>query len=69
MLAAACARNTTSTANPTPAPATGTAPVVAGDLAIIPVRVTYVLRTLAPSLDSLFPVSDSLGAARCAAIG
>ena len=42
---------------------------VAGDVAIIPVRITYVLRTLTPSLDSLFPVSDSLSAARCAAIG
>ena len=41
----------------------------AGDVAIIPVRITYVLRTLTPSLDSLFPVSDSLSAARCAAIG
>lgn len=34
--------------------------------AIVPVRVTYVLRALLPSLDSLFPVRDSLAAARCA---
>ena len=40
-----------------------------GDVAVVPVRVTFVLRTLTPSLDSLFPVSDSLSAARCAAIG
>lgn len=39
------------------------------DMAVVPVRVTYVLRALTPSLDSLFPVSDSLSAARCAAIG
>jgi hypothetical protein len=73
VLAAACAGNPAPTANPTPVPATGTAPILAtsrsSDLAIVPVRVTYVLRTLAPSLDSLFPVSDSLSAARCAAIG
>ncbi|MDQ8158462.1 MAG: DUF4403 family protein [Gemmatimonadota bacterium] len=60
---------------PTPAPAPATVPVgVAapaplGDLAVIPVRVTYVLRALVPSLDSIFPASDSLSAARCAAIG
>lgn len=32
----------------------------------MPVRVTYVLRALRPSLDSLFPARDSLSAARCA---
>ncbi len=35
-------------------------------LAVIPVQVTYVLRALRPSLDSLFPARDSLSAARCA---
>ena len=44
-------------------------PTGAAEMAVVPVRVTYVLRALAPSLDSLFPVSDSLSAARCAAIG
>lgn len=57
---------------PTPvsaAPPLAAAPVGACEMAVVPVRVTYVLRTLTPSLDSLFPVSDSLSAARCAAIG
>ncbi|WP_373062040.1 DUF4403 family protein [Gemmatimonas sp.] len=44
-------------------------PVGAAEMAVVPVRVTYVLSALTPSLDSLFPVSDSLSAARCAAIG
>lgn len=35
-------------------------------LAVIPVRVTYVLSALRPSLDSLFPERDSLSEARCA---
>ncbi|AMW04731.1 DUF4403 family protein [Gemmatimonas phototrophica] len=35
-------------------------------LAIVPVQVTYVLRALRPTLDSIFPVRDSLSAARCA---
>lgn len=33
--------------------------------AVIPVRVTYVLSALRPSLDSVFPVADSLSQARC----
>ncbi len=79
VLVAACAKNTgpATTPTPVPAPVTVGAPVAApvpvsaaaGELAIVPVRITYVLRTLTPSLDSLFPVSDSLGAARCAASG
>ncbi len=34
-------------------------------LAIVPVHVTYVLRALRPSLDSLFPARDSLDRAAC----
>lgn len=34
-------------------------------LAVMPVRVTYVLRALTPSLDSLFPARDSLATALC----
>lgn len=76
-MVAACAPSTPP-AIPTPVPATSTPPTVApttvpstttGELAVVPVRVTFVLRTLTPSLDSLFPESDSLSAARCAAIG
>ena len=55
---------------PTPASSVvSTVPVGAAEMAVVPVRVTYVLSALTPSLDSLFPVSDSLSAARCAAIG
>jgi hypothetical protein len=63
--------------NPSPTP---TLPVVApppsgvvaplptsGGLAVIPVRVTYLLRALRPSLDSVFPERDSLTARRCEA--
>lgn len=53
-----------SSSAPTPG-ATMSAAVAAGQ-AVIPVRVTYVLSSLRPSLDSLFPVRDSLTAARCA---
>lgn len=52
-----------------PAGAPGPAPTATGitpELAVVPVRVTYVLRALVPSLDSLFPARDSLTAARCA---
>lgn len=35
-------------------------------LAVVPVKVTYVLRALVPALDSLFPARDSLTASRCA---
>ena len=58
----------TPTPIPTPTP-TPTEPAGVAEMAVVPVRVTYVLRTLIPSLDSLFPASDSLSAARCAAIG
>ena len=59
---------------PSPMPAAvssgsaGIAPtaVPAAPLAVVPVKVTYVLRAMVPSLDSLFPVRDSLTAARCA---
>ncbi len=52
-----------------PAPMMNAPPVGVAAMAVVPVRVTYVLSALTPSLDSLFPVSDSLSAARCAAIG
>jgi hypothetical protein len=64
-----CSRNPAAAPDPTPvvAPAPNTTPVSAGGtLAVVPVRVTYVLRALVPSLDSLFPERDSLTAARCA---
>lgn len=58
---------------PSAEPAAGAQPVPsaasagsASALAVVPVRVTYVLRALVPSLDSLFPARDSLTAARCA---
>lgn len=62
----------------TPAPAPVPTPVVgpsatppaqsATALAVIPVQVTYVLRSLAPVLDSLFPVRDSLAEATCKSV-
>lgn len=53
--------------SPAAAPTTaGAPPASATPLAVVPVRVTYVLRALLPSLDSLFPARDSLTAARCA---
>ena len=54
----------TGTVPPPPPPAVA-APVAA--FAVIPVQVTYVLRTLQPTLDSLFPARDSLSAAQCTA--
>jgi hypothetical protein len=69
-LGAACAGNPAPAANPTPvAPQPGTVPTPlpsGGNIAVIPVKVTYVWRVLRASLDSLFPVRDSLTAARCA---
>lgn len=74
---AACAGNPSPRLDPMPDPA-GAAntplataiaqPAAPGNdaLAVVPVRVTYVLRALVPSLDSLFPVRDSLTASRCA---
>jgi hypothetical protein len=38
---------------------------LAGDLAVVPVQVTYVLRSLTPTLDSVFPRRDSLDQAAC----
>lgn len=52
-----------------PAPAPSAAPAGGSDLAVVPVKVTYVLRALVPSLDSLFPARDSLTAALCANAG
>jgi hypothetical protein len=73
LLVAACAGNPSPGTNPTPvAPPVATVPAAlpsGGAVAIIPVKVTYVLRALRPSLDSLFPVRDSLTAARCASAG
>jgi len=81
LLLAACSSNPSPSTNPIPgqapvaggaAPAPGTVPGTAtgaaasASLAVVPVRVTYVLRALVPSLDSLFPARDSLTAARCA---
>lgn len=51
------------TASPAPGPPRT---ATSGALAVIPVRVTYVLSALRPALDSLFPVQDSLSEARCA---
>lgn len=51
---------------PVPLPVGGVPATGAGDVAVVPVKITYVLRALAPSLDSLFPARDSLTAARCA---
>ncbi len=65
-LLSACSRNTPVAENPTPAT---NAVELTNGMAVIPVRVTYVLRTLRPSLDSLFPVRDSLNAPRCNAVG
>lgn len=45
--------------------AAGATPGSASDIAVIPVNVTYVLRALRPSLDSLFPMSDSLSERKC----
>jgi len=81
LLLAACSSNPSPSTNPIPgqapvaggaAPAPGTVPGTAtgaaasASLAVVPVRVTYVLRALVQSLDSLFPARDSLTAARCA---
>lgn len=65
LLIAACrgkASAPPSTSAVTPA---AVAPAGAGTLAVVPVHVTYVLRSLLPSLDSLFPLRDSLARAAC----
>lgn len=65
----------TPVAMPTPAATITGVPVVArpaqapAELAVIPVQVTYLLRALTPSLDSIFPVRDSLADAACASMG
>ncbi len=66
-LAGCAGRSTEVPASPTTV--LSTPPVGESGMAMVPVRVTYVLSALTPSLDSLFPVSDSLSSARCAAIG
>lgn len=48
------------------APAGGAPVVGSAAMAVVPVRVTYVLRALTPALDSVFPQRDSLTAAQCA---
>lgn len=68
----ACGGSASSTPAQAPAPvlstpvttprATAEAPTA---LAVIPVQVTYVLRSLIPALDSVFPVHDSLTQAQC----
>lgn len=63
---AACSKNTPVVDNPTPV---AVAPDPSGTLAVIPVQVTYVLRSLRPSLDSIFAPRDSLNAPRCNAVG
>ncbi len=67
-LVAGCFRNTSAPevstpASPTPAPVLAAASALAR--AVVPVHVTYVLRSLRPSLDSLFPARDSLDRAAC----
>lgn len=82
VLIVACGRNPAPAPDPTPAtgaPVVGAAPPGAAvdssrvaavpGMAVIPVRVTYVLAALRPALDSLFPERDSLTAARCANAG
>ncbi len=65
----ACAGNTSAGTNPTPGQPSGirdTAMMAETfALAVVPVQVTYVLRSLKPALDSLFPMRDSLGRAAC----
>jgi len=53
--------------SPTTSPTTS--PLTWSSLAVIPVRVTYVLRALRPSLDSLFAARDSLNTPQCANAG
>lgn len=66
LLVAGCSGRASSTVGlPEPTSGAPTEPEPS-DLAVIPVRVTYVLTALRPSLDSVFPPRDSLSAARCA---
>lgn len=50
---------------PQPATRPGLPPAA---LAVIPVQVTYVLKSLTPVMDSLFPVRDSLAEATCVSV-
>ncbi len=63
-----CAKNTAPAPNPTPVQVVQP-PVALAGLAVVPVHVTYVLRSLRPALDSLFPVRDSLDQAACTVVG
>jgi hypothetical protein len=73
MLCLGCGGSAPATISPVPAsvatpgrvPAPATADQQPLPLAVIPVQVTYVLRTLIPVLDSLFPARDSLAQAAC----
>ncbi|MBP6771356.1 MAG: DUF4403 family protein [Gemmatimonadaceae bacterium] len=62
----ACAKVTPVVDVPLPV---ATTPAGAASMAVIPVHVTYVLRSLRPSLDSLFPPRDSINAPQCTAVG
>ena len=66
--AGGCVGNTVPHSNPTPVQVTQP-PVAEAGLAVVPVHVTYVLRSLRPSLDSLFPARDSLDQAACNTVG
>jgi hypothetical protein len=69
VLLAGCSSNPAPETAAAPPVSVPTAPVVNvanPAIAVVPVRVTFVLRALVPSLDSLFPSRDSLAAARCA---
>jgi hypothetical protein len=65
-LLAACSGSRPPSGDATPAPVPSVTASPLPTRAVVPVRVTYVLRALVPSLDSLFPARDSLPAARCA---
>jgi Domain of unknown function (DUF4403) len=58
----------TSTPLPTAAPVIAKPSPPVAELAVIPVQVTYVLRSLTPVLDSLFPKRDSLAEATCKSV-
>lgn len=66
MVVSACAKNTPVDDSPTPVSQPSDA---VSTLAVIPVKITYVLRSLRPSLDSVFPPFDSLNAPQCYAVG
>ena len=79
---AGCGGSAPATPAPAPTPVASNAPTTAlrtppvvssvaqqpVELAVIPVQVTYVLRSLIPVLDSLFPARDSLAEAACKSV-